>query len=450
MTGDGRAAVLGVAAAALAIRVATSLAIGFNPAFFDADSYHRLAMEGVAGGHVSSDGHPPGYSWFLMTLYRLVGVEPRAVYGLQIVIAAGVVLLVGDAARRRFGPRAGVLAASLLAFSGPLAIYPSLLLSENVCLAGVALVAWLVLPRLPEPGAARLLGAAAVVAALSLTRTGLVLLAVPLAFLALASRRRGGAARSAALAAGVLAVVAVPLLLYSWVRSGWTGAFRIGSAADVYSFYLGNNPEARGRAEPMTIDLGPDPPPSPDMETAARLLGPKARSYLLRHPVREAELFVRRASFNFAPNKKDLLYLYGHGWAGERRPAVVEAVYVWVAMSWPALAAALLLAFARRGVDAPVGLALAFAAAGILPYQVSIGDARYLIPFHPFLAFAAGSLLAPAGPHSWAASRRLAAGVLAVAFLANAVHDVARTDGALRAIARPGGSALRPPYHFAR
>ncbi|HQQ78438.1 MAG TPA: glycosyltransferase family 39 protein [Thermoanaerobaculia bacterium] len=450
MGGRGWGSVALVALLALALRAAIFFAVGFNPAFFDADGYHAQALEGLAGRPVPTDGHPPGYPWFLMAIYRIAGPRPRIVYAIQVLLSAAAVFLAGDAARRRFGPRAGVLTAALLATSGILAFYPSLLVSENLCLLGVAGIAWLLLPDHPEVSPARLLCCAVIVAGLALTRTGLLLLALPLVAIPFFDAIRRRQARGLALAALTLAVATAPALAYSWHRAGRTGTFRLGSPADTQSLYFGNNPNATGRTE-WFPEAQPGTPEAPDYESLARILGPKARTYFLTHPLREADLFLRRASFNFAPNKRDIIYLYGHGWAGERSPGTLNALYVWIAVGVPVLGAAVLLALARSPREGALRLALLLVFLGVLPYQVSVGDARYLIPFHPLLAFAAGALAAsPPSPGQWPARMRLAAAVLAIAFLGNAAYDVWKTDGALRKVTQPGGSRLRPPYIFAR
>ncbi len=437
-----------VALLALALRTAIFVAVGFHPTFFDADGYHAQAMEGVAGRPVPTDGHPPGYPWFLMAIYTVAGPRPRVAYAIQVALSALAVFLAGDAARRRFGPRAGVLTAALLAASGILAFYPSLLGSEDLCLLGVAALAWLLLPPFPAVSPARLISCAAIVAALALTRTAMLLLALPLVALPVVGAIRRRRARDLALAALVLVAAAVPLVAYSWHRAGYTGVFRLGSAADTQSFYFGNNPNATGRTE-WFPEAQPGPE-APDYEALARLLGPKARAYFWTHPLREGELFLRRASFNLAPNKRDLIYVYGQGWAGERSPRTLNALYVWVATGVPVLGAAVLLALARDPRDRALRLSLVLVFLGMLAYQFSIGDARYLIPFHPLLAFAAGALLAPSSAGQWSARMRLTAGFLAVAFFGNAGYDVWATDGAIRKVTRPGGSQLHPSYIFAR
>ena len=449
MKSSGASSIALVALLALALRVAIFAAVGFNPAFFDADGYHAQAMEGVAGRPIPTDGHPPGYPWFLMAIYRIAGPRPRIAYAIQIVLSALAVFLAGDAARRRFGLKAGMLAALLVATSGILAIYPSILVSENLCLLGVSLIAWLLLPPFPKISGARLLSCAAIVAALALTRTAMLLLALPLVAIPFLGAIRRTRSRSLALAALTLGVATAPVLAYSWHRASRTGVFRLGSAADTQSFYFGNNPNATGRTE-WFPEAQPGTPDAPDYETLARILGPKARAYLLAHPLREGDLFLRRASFNLAPNKRDLIYLYGQGWVGERSPLILKTIYAWVAIGMPILGATVLLALARDARDGALRLALLLFLLGILPYQISIGDARYLIPFHPLLAFAAGALASPSAPGQWSRRMRLAAATFAIAFLGNAAYDVWATDWALKKVTQPGGSRLHPPYILAR
>lgn len=112
--------------------------------------------------------------------------------------------------------------------------------------------------------------------------------------------------------------------------------------------------------------------------------------------------------------------------------------------------AALILAFAKRGDDPSLLAALGLAAFGILPYQISIGDARYAMPLYPLLAFAAAVRAAPRSSRDWRSGRRIAAATAGVLHFANAVRDVRLTDPALRAISAAGGNRLRVPYHFAR
>jgi hypothetical protein len=274
--------------------------------------------------------------------------------------------------------------------------------------------------------------------------------ALPLVALPLLGRARRPRAYDLALAGVAFLLVVGPVLAFSWLRASRTGVFRVGSPADVYNFYLGNNPRATGRAESLPEIPQPGTSEAPDMEAVARLVGPRAIAYALTHPLHEALLFLQRASFNFAPNKRDVIYLYGQGLAGERSPYALQALYSWVAIGMPLVGAVLLLAIFRQPHDSALRFALLLALVGILPYQCSIGDARYLIPFHPLLVFAASALLSPHRSGRWSAWARLAIGFFAIAFFLNAAYDVRATDIALRAITRVGGSTIHPPYILAR
>lgn len=444
----GTRTLLLVTIAAFVLRLGVVHSVGFEPGFFDVDGYHAMAIAGRAGPLIPTSHHPPGYAWALSMAYAALGVRPRLVYLLQALLGAAAVHLVGDGIRRTAGERAGIVAAALLAFNAYALLATPCLASENLALPGVALVLWLSLGHVRQGGPWRLLAAAGVVCGLALVRTGLVLLAVPIVVQVFLCPRRAAPARRrrAALAAGILLVSVGGLFAHAARRASVTGTFRIGCPNDVYNLWVGNNPDATGRIDPMPAIPGA----ALDKEAQARLLAPRVREFVLSDPVRQVPLFLARASFNFAPPKRDLLYIYGHGWAGERDPRLVLAAYAAVALSLPILASAVLLGFARAGHLGPFRLAAAIALAVILPYQLSIGDPRFLLPAYPALCGAGGLLGAKDVAGAWSRRRRAAAALAMILFTANAVRDVALTDPALRALARPGGSRVRPPYHFAR
>ncbi len=439
-----------IAFLALVLRLLAILALGYNPDFFDVDSYHWGAMEALSGRPIPTDFHPPGFSFVLSLFYRLMGPRPRLFYVVQAVLSALAVFLAGDAARRRFGPRAGVLTGLLLATSGYLVLFVGVLATETMCLSGVALLIWLLVPSYPSLSYGRLAAAASTVAALAFFRTGLLFLSVLVAVLALQKVPRPPPWKRLGLSAALLALGALPLVVAAFVRSYPDLPKRIGSASDVYNLWVGNNPAATGRLEwmPGTPRLGS--PEAPDREAMARLLAPRVRRFLSEKPERQLMLFARRASYNFAPPKRDLLFLYASGWAGERSQAAILPLYAWSVLSVPILGAFVLLGFAKSGSDPGLRVALAVVFLGILPYQISLGDARYLQPFHPALAVCAGAVLAPAAQSSWSGPRRLTAALLATLFFSNAAYDVAGTLPALAAVCRPNASRLKPPYEFAR
>ena len=431
---------------ALPPRLAAIGAVGWNPAFFDVDSYHALAVAGLSGP-VPSDYHPPGYSWFLMLLYRLVGPRPRIAYLVQALLSAAAVFLVAEIARRRWGTKAGLVAGLLLALSGYLSIFPSVLASETLCLFGVALVAFLALARMPAP-ASFLLAAAVAAGALATVRTGFLLFVPLLALLAVAQQPPDWR-RRLPLAGALLLAGLAPLLLHASLRAGRGEGFRLGSEYDSVNFWIGNNPNATGRMEAMPEFLPGGRAEKLSNRERAALLGPEGTRYFLTHPLAELRLVAERASYLFAPAKRDLLWLYGMGWAGEKPAALVRFVYAWVAASVPLLVLFALAGWWRRGDEATIGWALLFVAAGALPYLASIGDARYLQPLHPLLALVAGAAAAPGAGRipRWRSS---IVALLAILFLANAAYDLAVTQPALEQLLRPGAVGRPIPYVFAR
>lgn len=449
---QGAAAVLATAGVAFAIRLSAVLAVGFHPEFFDADEYHRMAVDALRGNPMDLVGHPPGYSWFLVALYGLVGPRPRIVYLLQAALSAFAVLLVSDAARRRWGPRAALGSGLLLAFDAHAALLPSALVSENLCLAGIAAVTWLLVPGLPRPAVWRLVVAAVVAGGLTHVRTGFVVLVPALALLpvVLAGRPRLGTIRPWAVAslaalAGGLVVAGFPLFRAREIGS----PPRLGSPSDSLMLWMGNNPAATGRYEEMPGRPAVGQPGITDVDALARVSSERARAFLIERPWRQPELVLRRASHLASPPKRDLIYLYGHGWAGERSPFVVAAVLAGLVLSFAALVAAALAGFAKHGDDGAFrfGAAVVFLVA--LPYLASVGDARYMHPAHAAVAFLAGAAFAPrTGPPS--PRRRAIAWAVGTTILLNGAWDVTVSLPAMHAVASPGGSDLRPPYHFAR
>ena len=442
------APIMGVGLAGGLIRLWVISAVGFNPDYFDVDGYHAMAVAGLTGP-VPTHFHPPGYPWFLYVIYSCFGIRIRVVYFLQAFLATVSILLVGCAAQRRYGTAGGFLAAALLAFSGYLCVFPSALGSENLCFLGVAVLTVILLPRPFSAGFLRLFIAAVLVGCLALVRTAMLGLGPGVALLAAMNRKRMSHLGRAVSVVVVLAAAFLPAMVFGLVRYEREGFFRLGSPWDVYNFWVGNNRHATGRIDPM-----PDIPKIgtgelPNEEARARFLGPRAWNYAFTHPFHEAVLVAKRLSYLFAPPKRDLIYIYGNGWAGELPSPVILTAYVWAASSVPLLVACIILALGLKGGEPAYWIALAMTGFGLAPYLISLGDARFLMPLHPFLAFAAGSVLRPA-PLSGSWFCRVIAAFLMALFVANAFLDISATQPALEAIMKPGGSQLHPPYHFAR
>jgi 4-amino-4-deoxy-L-arabinose transferase-like glycosyltransferase len=441
--------ILAIAGLGLVLRIACIAAVGIDSASFDVDGYHAQALAGLHGP-VPSDHHPPGYPWFLLAVYAVVGQRPRAVYVIQALLSTVAIICCGVAASRRWGRRAGRLTASLLAVSGYLAFFTSALATETLCGFAIAVLVWALLPEPRQVPATVLLGAALWTGLLALVRTAFLALAPGVAALALFSLRPGlrPLSRRLGLVVAALVVALAPVLGHAALRAERDGYFRVGSPFDVYNFWMGNNPHATGRVDPMPR---PRPLGSPDLpvnEALARRVGPDAWKFLFTEPARELVLLARRVSYQFALPKRDLIYVYSRGWVGERPPAALIAAFAWVAVSSLVLMLAFLLSLIRGGRDAGLRAALGFLTLGCAPYLISIGDARYLMPLYPLLAFGAA---AGASPRPRPAGLRvIVVGVILALFLANAAYDLWATRNAFRTILAPGGSRLNLPYHFAR
>ncbi|MDX6697505.1 MAG: hypothetical protein QOE65_902 [Solirubrobacteraceae bacterium] len=222
----------GIAAAALAIRLAYALLLAPDPpGLSDAGFFHLL-------GNYLADGrgfvrpydllffhrslptaeHPPAWPVLLAAMSELGGRSQDAHRVVGCLCGTGTVAAIGCLGRRVAGARAGLLAAGIAAAYPVLWVVDGTMMSESLYGLAVALsllAAYRVVDR-PTPGRAAVLGVVTGLAALT-RGEGLLLvlaLAVPVALLA-----RTGARRRAALLAVTLAAFAA--VLAPWlVRNG--------------------------------------------------------------------------------------------------------------------------------------------------------------------------------------------------------------------------------------
>ena len=121
---------------------AASLAIGLFFVFVWApqpwgwrgfDHYHEIALELAAGRPFPTMEVPWGYAYFLAFWYGLIGVRPRAVLVLQVILNAAVPVLVFLAAQRWVGRRTAAWAAAVTGVCSFNTIYASTESSDAVC-----------------------------------------------------------------------------------------------------------------------------------------------------------------------------------------------------------------------------------------------------------------------------------------------------------------------------
>ena len=223
--------ILGIA---LAVRAAWALYSPANPAFDYAD-YDRLALGLAHGaGFVGVDGptafRPPGYPFFLATVYRLSGDSLWAARAVNVALGVVTVWLTYLLMRRFFSEPIARKAALFTAFLPNLVLYTPLLASENVAiplLLGSMIWLW---DGVRQNDRRKMAASGGAIALAALTRSSLLLL--PVAWLlyalwrvAFASDKRLFLARLWRL--GWPYALAVGLVIAPWTARNWRvmGAF---------------------------------------------------------------------------------------------------------------------------------------------------------------------------------------------------------------------------------
>ena len=120
----------------------------------DSLEYHQLALNLVRDGTFSRSLSPPleaetirtpGYPLVLAGLYQVVGIRPGAVVAFQIGLSVATMLTAYRIASLLFGPRAGLLAAFLLALDPVSLYYSQVMLTETLFGAALTLsLLWMV------------------------------------------------------------------------------------------------------------------------------------------------------------------------------------------------------------------------------------------------------------------------------------------------------------------
>ncbi len=194
---------------------------------------------------------PPGYPTLIAGVYALFGVNLLALRLVESVLGTVAVAVVAHVGARLFGPRAGLIAAALMALHPVLAFLPSTQFSENTLVLlltlafGVTFWAW------RGGGIARWALAGALFGLAALVRPNVVTLLPGLGIgLLFALRRAGRRWAAPALAAGAaLALTVAPWVVRCHrVHGEWffvaTGGGR--------QFWFGNNPRATGATTSLT------------------------------------------------------------------------------------------------------------------------------------------------------------------------------------------------------
>jgi tetratricopeptide (TPR) repeat protein len=243
-------------AVALALRLLHVAELRSSPFFDvllgDSHGYDEWARRIAAGEWIGRDVfyQAPLYPYFLGVVYALGGRDLLLVRVVQATIGAGASVLVGLAAARLFGTRAGLIAGLGLACYAPAIFFDAVLQKSVLDVFFVSLALWLIARIITAPAApASWIALGAAMGGLSLTReNALVFVAVILAWSAFARQLRPasfggtGLGRAALFALG-LAVVLAPVALRNYLVGG---GFYLTTSQFGPNFYIGNHRGADG------------------------------------------------------------------------------------------------------------------------------------------------------------------------------------------------------------
>ena len=257
----GTPALAAIFATALLVRLVHVWQLGASPfgdlLLGDSAGYDRWARELAAGDWLGAEVfyQAPLYPYLLGVVYAALGSDVTVVRVCQAVLGSASAVLLAAAGGRFFSPRVGIAAGAVLALYAP-AIFVDATLQKSVVdvflLAGLL---WLLSRTLDgAPPARRWVGIGALLGALCLTRENALILVGALgAWLWMERHDRRDWLRQAALVAGGVAIVLVPVAL----RNGAVGGeWHLTTSQFGPNFYIGNSAEADGAYRPLRYGRG--------------------------------------------------------------------------------------------------------------------------------------------------------------------------------------------------
>jgi arylsulfatase A-like enzyme/4-amino-4-deoxy-L-arabinose transferase-like glycosyltransferase len=257
MAGGGARRPVAVLAALLllaaALRVAAALTVGDVPALHGDETYYVEAGRAVARGLGYPDSvRPPGWPFLVAAVFRIFGESLTALRLVQVAVSLVAVALVYDVARRRYGPRAALVAGLFCAVLPELVHYTHFLWSETLFTTLLVLAIWALDRFEGAPRARWALVAGAALGLAALTRE-MILPFAPLAAAWVAAVAPGPAARKARCAALLLAACALVVLPWTVRNYGRHGQLVVVSTIRWFPMVVGNLLPADGSI------LGRDP-----------------------------------------------------------------------------------------------------------------------------------------------------------------------------------------------
>ncbi len=246
-------------AVALAVRLLHVSLLRSSPFFDvllgDSRGYDEWARRIAGGDWIGGEVfyQAPLYPYFVGVLYATLGRDLLLVRIVQAMVGAGASVLIGLAAARLFGRRAGLLAGFGLALYAPAVFFDALLQKSVLDVFFVSLGLWLIARIITGPaGLASWMALGVAMGALSLTReNALVFVVVIAAWIAVRTSATPGSSpfgtsgtlgTLAAFACG-LALVLLPVAARNYAVGG---GFYLTTSQFGSNFYIGNHPGADG------------------------------------------------------------------------------------------------------------------------------------------------------------------------------------------------------------
>lgn len=419
--GRHRAAVVGVVALAVLLRLAWVLATDVDPRRsmqWDMTFYDLAALRFVDGAvmrdfaGVATAKWSPGYPILLGTAYTVFGAHLLVAKLLNVVLAAVTVAFTYGLGARLFDRRVGLAAAATLAIFPGYVLYAPLVLSEVTFVAAFTALLWLLVvldARRPERLFPRWLGLGALMGVAILVRgTPLLFVGVVGLFAWITTRSFPVALRRTAVVALGIGLVTGPWAVRNYVTMGYPGLVtqQIGMPMTYSHSEVATGGMNMGMSrfrERLLREFRSLPQPQREI-AEARAEVRRGLRYLWSHPGRELSLIPRRW-YHFVKHDHT-----GMTWATERgpdgkpvRPVVAPGVdraiargadlFFWASLGVAAWGLARTsFAGRRQRWILPLCLAYFFTLHGV----VVMGDPRFHAVLYPVLAVLCGAaLLAP-------------------------------------------------------
>lgn len=369
--------------------------------------YYDRAKYLVDHGQLNPDAfRPPAYPVFLAGLLRLFG--DRAVIAarvVQAILGAVSIGLTGLIARQVAGPRATILAATIVAFYPAWLIYPVYLVAESLFTFLTLLGIWLW--SLRRWWAVVMAGITLAIAMQTravgiATIAGLSIAAAIDIVGGLRRPREHTPTAPTTLAAQLtLLIVAFALAMTPWVGRNLSMFGRLipTDTASGWNFLLGNNPLATGRLELDHIPIVAQQywsRATTDVERST--IGMQAGMAFIRaEPGQSAALAVKKLGYLVGLEGREHAWTYSNHYHGRRSPAVIWMWGLAILISFPVLMIAAATGAFRPGLSrTTLGVALLATLVFVALVHIgSFGESRFHVPWIPVLAIFASRLTVP-------------------------------------------------------